>query len=71
MANLWPESAEAAPGFHQKDKVENFLHHQVCSGAMSLIDAQRQIATDWIVVWRRLEGQATWKGVGEDEGDGD
>jgi len=71
IANLWPESAEPAPGFHQKDKVENFLHHQVCSGAMSLIDAQRQIATDWVVVWRRLEGQATGKGVGEDEGDGD
>ena len=70
ITNLWPESAEPAPGFHQKDKVENFLHRQVCSGTMSLTEAQRQIATDWIVVWRRIEGQATAKGVGEDEGDG-
>jgi hypothetical protein len=53
-----------------KDKVENFLHRQVCSGRMSLTEAQRQIATDWIVVWRRIEGQAAVKGVGEDEGDG-
>jgi hypothetical protein len=70
IANLWPESAEPAPGFHQKDEVENFLHRQVCSGTMSLTEAQRQIATDWIVVWRRIEGQAAMKDVEEDEGDG-
>jgi hypothetical protein len=38
---------------------------------MSLTEAQRQIATDWIVVWRRIEGQAAVNSVGEDEGDGD
>ncbi|MGO9837777.1 MAG: HNH endonuclease signature motif containing protein [Polyangiaceae bacterium] len=71
IANLWPESAEPTPGFHQKDKVENFLHRQVCSGTMSLTEAQRQIANDWIVVWRRIEGQAAVKDGGEDRGDGD
>src|SRR5512142_879538 len=36
IANLWPEPAEPRPGFHEKDKVENYLHQQVCSGALSL-----------------------------------
>lgn len=58
IANLWPEAADPPPGFHQKDKVENWLHEQVCSGAIRLADAQRQIATDWITVWKQIEGQA-------------
>jgi hypothetical protein len=37
---------------------------------MSLTEAQRQIATDWLVVWRRIAGQAVMQDVGEDEGDG-
>ena len=48
IANLWPEPAEPTPGFHQKDGVENTLHSQVCSGAISLVDAQRIIATNWL-----------------------
>jgi hypothetical protein len=59
IANLWPEAATPMPGFHEKDRVENYLHRQVCSGAMNLADAQRQIATDWMKVWRQIEGQAT------------
>jgi hypothetical protein len=69
IANLWPEAAEPTPGFHEKDKVENYLHRQVCSGAMSLADAQRQIATDWLKVWKRIEGQTTAGEVGSDERD--
>ena len=69
IANLWPEAAEPRPGFHQKDKVENYLHRQVCAGAMSLTDAQRQIATDWIAVWKQIEGQASTMDVGSDEGE--
>jgi hypothetical protein len=47
LGNLWPEAAVPPPGFHQKDLVENFLHRLVCSRAMSLEDAQREIAMDW------------------------
>lgn len=54
IANLWPEAASPTPGFHQKDQVENFLHNQVCSGAMSLQDAQREIATNWLDVYNRM-----------------
>jgi hypothetical protein len=68
ISNLWAEAAEPAPGFHQKDKVENYLHRQVCAGAMTLVDAQRQIATDWLRVWTQIEGEASATPVGPDEG---
>ena len=54
IANLWPEAASPTPGFHQKDEVENYLHDQVCSGAMSLKDAQTQIDTNWLTVYQRM-----------------
>jgi hypothetical protein len=54
IANLWPEAAEPRPGYHEKDKVENYVHDQVCSGAVPLQDAQRQIATNWMVVYDRM-----------------
>jgi hypothetical protein len=54
IANLWPEAASPTPGFHQKDQVENYLHDQVCSGAMSLKDAQEQIATNWLVIYNQM-----------------
>lgn len=54
IANLWPELAEPRPGFHEKDKVENYLHAQVCSGAMSMADAQYIIATDWLSAYNQM-----------------
>jgi hypothetical protein len=52
--NLWPEpyhTSIADGGAHDKDKVENYLHEQVCRGGMNLADAQRAIATDWYQVY--------------------
>ncbi len=57
IANLWPEAASPKPGFHEKDKVENYLHAQVCSGAMSLKEAQIKIATNWLDVYNQMPGQ--------------
>jgi hypothetical protein len=54
ISNLFPEAASPKPGFHEKDKVENYLHDQVCSGAIPLADAQVQIATDWLSVYKSL-----------------
>lgn len=54
IANLWPEAANPRPGFHEKDKVENYLHDQVCSGAMPLQQAQEKIATDWLSVYQQM-----------------
>ena len=54
IANLWPEAASPTPGFHQKDQVENYLHDQVCSGAISLQQAQIEIATNWLNVYHQM-----------------
>ncbi|GHO70593.1 hypothetical protein KSC_094850 [Ktedonobacter sp. SOSP1-52] len=56
ISNLWPEAASPKPGFHEKDKVENYLHDQVCSGAISLKDAQIEIATNWLNVYNKMGG---------------
>lgn len=42
--NLWPEPGSSP---NPKDKVEDYLHSAVCSGRMSLAEAQKRIATDW------------------------
>ena len=36
VTNLWPEPYTPIPGAHQKDTIENYLHAQVCKGAMTL-----------------------------------
>ncbi len=57
IANLWPELASPTPGFHQKDQVENYLHTQVCNGAISLQQAQTEIATNWLAVYNQMSGK--------------
>ena len=54
VANLWPEPYNIPMGAHEKDVVENYLHKQVCDGAMSLHAAQAAIATNWESVYNSL-----------------
>jgi hypothetical protein len=54
--NLWPEPCRPTPGAHEKDRVENYLHDQVCSGAMGLVAAQQAIEDDWVVVYQQITG---------------
>ena len=42
--NLWPEPG-ASP--NPKDKIENLCHEKICSGQISLTNAQKEIATNW------------------------
>ena len=51
--NLWPEPALPAPGFHQKDELENYLHEAVCAGRLQLADAQAGIAANWLDLYHR------------------
>ena len=60
-ANLWPEPytndvGGQNLGAHEKDKVENYLHSQVCSGAMTLVEAQTEIKTNWVAVYAKMKG---------------
>jgi len=56
MANLWPQCSPGyagwqEAGFRDKDRFENYLHRQVCSGRLPLAEAQFQIASDWFRYW--------------------
>jgi hypothetical protein len=56
--NLWPESWDTQPwNAHTKDRLENFLHEQVCAGRMRIEDAQREIAADWIASYEMHIGE--------------
>jgi len=55
-ANLWPEPASPAPGFHQKDDLENRMHDLVCAGRLDLHEAQREIASNWYAAYVRYVG---------------
>jgi hypothetical protein len=52
--NLWPEAHAPSPGSFQKDRLENYLNKQVCSGAMTLSAAQTAITTDWFSTWESI-----------------
>lgn len=54
VANLWPEPYNIPLGAHEKDKVENYLHKEVCDGVMTLEDAQHAIAKNWESVYNTL-----------------
>jgi hypothetical protein len=52
VANLWPEPWNGDANAHMKDAVETFLNREVSRGAMPLAEAQREIAADWLAVYR-------------------
>lgn len=55
--NLWPQpntillADGTTIGSDEKDDLEDELHDQVCAGTLTLSDAQRAIAGDWIAAW--------------------
>jgi hypothetical protein len=54
ISNLFPQPAEPRPGYHEKDKVENYLHDQVCKGAITLEQAQLEISQNWLEVYNQI-----------------
>ena len=57
--NLYPEpynntENEIDYGAHAKDKVENYLHKQVCDGTIPLAEAQKEISTNWVLVYEKI-----------------
>ncbi len=54
IKNLWPQSYLTQPwNAHVKDKLENELHAEVCSGKIDLPTAQHDISTDWIAAYKK------------------
>ena len=51
--NLWPQPYGTKPwNATVKDRLENRLHALVCGGQLSLEEAQKQIAADWISAYK-------------------
>ena len=51
--NLWPEPWRGPWNAHVKDRLENYLHEEVCASRMPLSEAQREIAEGWIGAYRK------------------
>jgi hypothetical protein len=55
--NLWPEPDYATRSrfyLNPKDRLENVLKRLVCRGAMTLAEAQRMIASNWVTAYNQL-----------------
>lgn len=50
--NLWPEPYNAQCNARIKDVLETRLKKNVCAGKMTLADAQKAIATNWIKAYK-------------------
>lgn len=54
VRNLWPEPhSSTAWNSYVKDQLEDHLHRMVCGGSLSLGEAQRDIATNWIAAYKK------------------
>ena len=51
--NLWPEPRNGEWNAKKKDQLEFVLYKMVCAQDISLADAQRLMATNWIEAWIR------------------
>jgi hypothetical protein len=57
VENLWPQSYDTKPwNAHVKDRLDNYLHRQVCDGKVPIEQAQSEIAKDWIAAYRKYIG---------------
>jgi hypothetical protein len=56
--NEWPQPRHVVGGWgaDAKDQLEHELHRRVCHGELTLAEAQRAIATDWIAAYKRFIG---------------
>jgi len=54
--NLWPEPYEGEWNAIVKDRLENFVKHEVCAGRMALQDGQNIFKTNWIEGFKKYCG---------------
>jgi hypothetical protein len=70
--NLWPQPYQASirdGGAKSKDIVETFLRGRVCSGEITLQEAQSEIVNDWYAVFLQIKKQPTFGSVAPSETD--
>lgn len=52
ISNLWPENNSIIDGSFTKDGFENYLHAQICKGAMTAEEAQFEISSNWVKYYK-------------------
>jgi hypothetical protein len=54
--NLWPGPHHVIGGWgsYVKDQLENRLHSMICSGQITLVQAQNAIAHNWIGAYQQV-----------------
>ena len=52
--NLWSQAWDGELGARSKDTLETWLHREVCAGAISLVQAQRMAASNWVDAYRAV-----------------
>jgi hypothetical protein len=56
--NLWPQSRDTQPwNAALKDRLESYLHVEVCAGRIEVGVAQKAIAADWVATYRQYLGE--------------
>jgi len=50
--NLWPQPIGIAWNASVKDRLENYVHGEVCAGRMTLVDGQAIFQRDWVDVFK-------------------
>lgn len=63
ISNLWPESRTIVNGSLVKDKFENTLHAEVCSGKITIKAAQSEIVSDWLIYNNAISQSSTTKKI--------
>jgi hypothetical protein len=59
-ANIWPvPKTTRGLGFHDKEVLNIRVHILVCHGDMTLAQAQKQMATDWVSMWVQYGAPST------------
>lgn len=51
--NLWPQLWNGEWGAHRKDVIETRMKRLVCTGKVTLAEAQHAMATDWIAAYKK------------------
>lgn len=51
--NLWPQSYCGKFNAHNKDKLENYYHRQICAGKISQSQADHEISTNWVAAYKK------------------
>jgi hypothetical protein len=57
--NLWPQPYSASWNAHVKDALEAHLRELVCTGKLTLAEAQHDISADWIAAYKKYFHTAT------------